>query len=140
MTQKFRAWDRTNRRMMYYTFSDMINAMSASHTNDGYVTPAMKNIIHLMKYDITGITQQRFVGVQDIDGHGIYEGDILRKEEGSKDDIVDGYYGSVGVVVYDESSAMFTVDVDYTGDEWFCICDDVRVVGNIYENPTFDGI
>ena len=80
-------------------------------------------------------------GAKDMNGTDIYEGDIIRKEICSPDDMAYGCYGDIGVVKYDSSVMGFIIDSE---DDWFYdnrgmnfSFDRIEIVGNIYENPEF---
>ena len=71
----------------------------------------------------------RYSGTEDLFGNEIYEGDIL-----SWKDDEDTYFFEVAV-----ANGMFVVKIGNTYDkDPLCdmlICDDLRVVGNIFDNP-----
>ena len=85
----------------------------------------------------------QFTGKSDKAGVDIYEDDIIYKETCAPDDPAYGYYGAVGVVKEDPYNMGWVIDAEGsdmdsfygTGFEF----DEIRVIGNIYENPDLLG-
>jgi uncharacterized phage protein (TIGR01671 family) len=104
---KFRAWDDFNKEMIPYLSIDNQGWIFSSATNSPFV--------------------MQFTGLLDRDGKEIYEGDILRCDDG------DGWETGVGVVGFIDGSFMVKdLECDAAG-SINTSCE--SVVGNIYENP-----
>lgn len=73
----------------------------------------------------------QYTGLKDKNGKGIYEGDVV-------DTVYDGKLFT-GVVIYDESELDFKAtngEENYGSNfQYLPCCDEVEVIGNIYENP-----
>ena len=122
---KFRAWDKESKRMFQVQalqFYGANNTVDACWTNgvdfDGESTlgePELNNLHNLVL--------MQYTGMKDVKGVEIYEGDILQSEH------------------------YFRYQVVFKGDCWRCepvknnhlknrfIGSDLKVIGNIYENP-----
>jgi uncharacterized phage protein (TIGR01671 family) len=117
MMPKYRAWDEQTKDMVY--------------PSDGF-TFTSADI--LKWYSIV----MQCTGAKDMHGEDIYEGDIVRKEECSPDDVAFGYYGSTGTVKYNPELTAFVIDGDGVFSD---ACpmkysfDSIEVIGNVYENP-----
>ena len=127
MIPKFRAWD--GEKMCYPRFFEFgvcgVNGKPsiAFERRGGMVTTA-----YIMQC----------TGAKDTNDTDIYEGDIIRKEECSPDDMAFGYYGSIGTVKYDTNVMGFIVDGDGAFVDSSSMAhsfDRLEVIGNIYENP-----
>ena len=121
MIPKFRAWDKIAGIMRYDLNLYNISILANSVTNQVFM---------------------QWTRVQDMNGTDIYEEDIIRKEECSSDDPSFGCYGIVGVVKYYPPIMGFIIDTFGTGDTGFYdnmgtkfSFDEIKVIGNIYENP-----
>lgn len=144
MIPKLRAWDTERKRMhdvLIIRFEDeqytrvVFKEEHQNSSADGYENDwqyARKT--HLMEW----------TGAKDMNGTDIYEGDIIRKEICSPDDMAFGCYGDIGVVKYDSSVIGFIIDSVDTGDDGFYDSrgmnfsfDRIEIVGNIYESPDF---
>lgn len=146
MTPKFRAWDAENKEMIYYTWEEMIDAAAATELCNHTITENISDLIRVAEYDYSERMHMQYVGVSDINGTDIYEGDIIRKEMCSPDDMAYGFYGSIGVVIYDPDVIGFVIDTTDTGDEGFYdtrginfTSDNIEVIGNIHQTPGFYG-
>ena len=100
-----------------------------------------QKMVQVTRWNIVGLVESLMLwtGARDMNGNDIYEGDIIRKEECSPDDMAFGFYGSIGVVKYDSSVMGFVID---SADDGFYdnrgmnfTFDRIEIVGNIYENP-----
>lgn len=136
---KFRAFDRICNQMIYsdnrdkssreveYSFEISEKGVSCWWQADcddsfGYPTESSDTLDNIMQY----------TGLKDKDGVEIYEGDIVRT-------IYDGNE-NIYQVVYDLSELDFkaTNGKEQYGNnfEYMTRCDEIKVIGNIYENPT----
>jgi uncharacterized phage protein (TIGR01671 family) len=120
-TIKFRVWDALDEKMIYFSFSDMLNRLTAPTLHNG------SSDWYLMQF--TGLTNSK--GVQ------IFEGDIIKRPY--RDLIV------TGVVVYSSGFATFKTEFDSSFLNDFSTktlvnfapheMDQIDVIGNIHQNP-----
>ena len=130
MIPQYRAWDMHDRWMIYgdkYSYQETLFNLSGYISDDN----PMDRYILMMR-----------TGAKDIVGTDIYEGDIVRKEGCSKDDVDCGHYGNVGAVRYSPNAIGFVIDTDATGDKGFYdnmgttfSTTELEVIGNIYQTP-----
>lgn len=113
---KFRAWDKFNRVMVPVDMIDYSlgfnNRPAVFLCNDNYAGW----IRHHDDYEL-----MQFIGVRDINGKDIYEGDILKSGAG------------IGVVKFYNGAFRYDISIkqnEFTG----CLYFDT-VIGNIHENP-----
>lgn len=124
---KFRAWNGYKKMMADY--------VSAIQNGDTQGTPSSVNVIVNGKNETWDIENDhvellRFTGLKDVNGKGIYEGDVLRTKAGliqiveqgvlaiDRDDLISGFYANN---LSDDKPHTFSYD-----DE---------VIGNVHENP-----
>ncbi|RCI88690.1 YopX family protein [Lactiplantibacillus plantarum] len=124
---KFRAWNGYRKMMADY--------VSAIQNGDTQGTPSSVNVIVNGKNETWDIENDhvellRFTGLKDVNGKGIYEGDVLRTKAGliqiveqgvlaiDRDDLISGFYANN---LSDDKPHTFSYD-----DE---------VIGNVHENP-----
>ena len=116
MIPKFRAWDKTDKKMYLV---DEINF------NRGEFESIGVGITFLRGADEVELMQS--TGLFDKNGQEIFDGDIL----GTKDGLLDG------VVEYRTDLGMWTNDLlRYSNFERLgCMANSRKIIGNIYENP-----
>jgi len=129
---KFRAWD-ANFQTMITPYCELIDGYfwGEDCTNTGY---SVKHE-HVMQY----------TGLKDKNGKEIYEGDIVKWDDGSN-----GKYWRVAEVFYDTNTYMYSFRILYGincniekgyvfGGNFACRgqnpSEEIEVIGNIYENP-----
>jgi len=116
---KFRAWDRKERKM-YYNDS---NFQERDDYNDNWESELLciRSINELSKNN--NIILMQYVGIRDVNGKEIYEGDILDDETFIACNL---FYNNLG-----------TVDLPLQ-EQWIEITTDLEkreIIGNIYKNP-----
>lgn len=119
-TLQFRAWDKSQNYMAYQGNPDL-------ETLSSFMFHFGEDII------------MQSIGINDIDGNEIYEGDIILDyciDEDGRD------ISSFLLVIYDPKTVQFCIDNSFKKDgsslenivEYFGQ-DNIKVVGNIFENP-----
>ena len=117
---KFRAWDRDNNKMIYWTLNDLLVRFG----DPKYQYNVEDRPSFLFDWN-------QYTGLKDKNGKEIYEGDVVRIWADPKD--YNGYKGHnyIGVVEWDEFILGFILS-DGHGLKDF---EFIEIVGNIYENP-----
>ena len=113
MRTKFRAWDRINEEMIENIWIALEYGWLMMSDNDA--------LCERERPEEGQIELEQYIGVKDKNGKEIYEGDILRSEE-----------GEVGVVIWDEKYLMYDVD-EYTNTSRKTLVKS-EIIGNIHEN------
>ncbi len=123
---KFRAWDSTRKKWVYFNLFEIININHESLTDDEWAFIQLERI-------------GRYIGLHDKHNREIYEGDII--------ELIVGQSKWIGIVYYSNRLAKFLIDclASDAGIWDFAavgICEEVpnrmtniEVIGNIYENP-----
>lgn len=105
---KFRAWDK-----YYKRFRDIVLTNPISALNDNKIDE---------RFEFT-----QYIGLKDIKGNQIYEGDIVQYTDNYNTDIPQ----QTGIVKFDNASFYIT-DGAYSCYRWIDI--NVEVIGNIFED------
>ncbi|WP_212934922.1 YopX family protein [Bacillus hominis] len=123
---KFRAWDNVKDEMYYVGEEGNISFGLESNGIVAYDLTEEEEefkILHHLKY-------MQYTDLKDKNGNEIYEGDVV-------DTVYDGKLFT-GVVIYDESELDFKAtngEENYGSNfQYLPCCDEVEVIGNIYEN------
>jgi len=133
---KFRAWDK-EKKIMFQWDELSVDSYGASTSNDYSKDDNADYVLN------QNAILMQFTGLLDKNGREIYQNDIAmvkEREDGS---------AQIGVVEWDTSEARFFIHVKtYRVNMWYgfeslCIEEDgmftdkydIRVIGNIYENP-----
>jgi len=114
---KFRAWD--GKRMAYADLFDLLENSSEDYfvgnkTRKGYDNP--RPSLHMSECDI-----MQYTGLKDKNGVEIYEGDVMRRQNGDYD-----------LVLFDKGS--FCVRHKNGDIDLIAYHNHFEVIGNIYEN------
>jgi len=138
MIPKFRFWD--------FDRSEMHSICRMSLVGGAHVFEYGAGLYDKTLYAPDRYVIMQWIGAKDMNGTDIYEGDIIRKEICSPDDMAYGCYGDIGVVKYDSDVIGFIIDNADTGDDGFYCSsgmnfsfDRIEVIGNVYENPGIFG-
>lgn len=116
---KFRAWDERIKRMLYKNFYDR---------NWYYHSVKCHTHKKLMPEDFSFQVLMQYTGLKDKNGIEIYEGDILEHE----DDPPSGVYEGCEVT-FDEEYGIYCFKNDAPNLlSSYC---NLKIIGNIYENP-----
>ena len=88
----------------------------------------------------TDVILMQYTGKKDMNGADIYEDDIIYKETCAPDDPAYGFYGAVGVVKENPYNMGWIIDSDdvcvfYSVGGANFLFSEIKVIGNIYENP-----
>lgn len=117
---KFRAWSKIANTFTYFGGKEPIIEFIKSHNAGMFLEAA--NDVYISSYE----EPQQYIGLKDIEGKEIYEGDILEEDE--------GYYFEV---VWDNKYAKFKLQwrtKAFQFPEWNRGIK-MKIIGNIYENP-----
>lgn len=113
---KLRAWDKSEKRMLYRTIWD----------RNWYATPKNDEsgchcIREIMPGDQHYIILMQFTGLLDCKGVEIYEGDVVEYETGNDD------------------NSVMQEEVRFEGGAFYPICEQssetFKIIGNVYSNP-----
>jgi len=132
MTLKFRTWDEQYQTMLYYTLDELIDCIEdCSGMDETWMRMFRLYNLHQNDYRRPMVC----VGQVDMDGTGIYEGDIVQN-------MGFDYYGCIDTVKYDPNVLGFMIDTFDSGDDGYYDAigvifsfNELKVIGNIYENP-----
>lgn len=143
MKPKYRAWDKTTNKMRgCYGFNELEREVYVCSVADDEFNGQLKTV-HALKRSFDEVILMQSTGLEDKNGVGIFEGDILTTEQYPYQ--VEGEYNYHGVVEWDKESAGYIV-VKYVVNtlisgisngvaDRFEGMDGFEVIGNIYENP-----
>ena len=119
---KFRAWDKELRVMVDWRgmnkFNDLYDALDCNHYDVATATYA------LMQY----------TGLKDKNGKEIYEGDIVKDYNGNILQVSWADCWARYMMSLDGRNCMYYLE-DYNHNKPDCLARNMRIIGNIYENP-----
>ena len=118
---KYRAWN-TEKKIMCYDNEDFSACYweGVYSSEVGIINKYLNLPEHLRDYEY-----MQYIGVDDKNGKGIYEGDIVRDER----------IQLLGVVKFSERYLQFVVDDIHDGEQDYSeFMNQVEVIGNVYEN------
>lgn len=101
---KFRAWHKNNKSMCQNVTTDLLD----------------RDYLEFME----------FTGLKDENGKEIYEGDIVVYHDIPEDDYKDDCYVS-GEIIFTSAKFLITGELE---DDLIELHDDIKVIGNVYEN------
>lgn len=115
----YRAYDRLNDRMIYYTWENLMSAAVATGYCNHEIPDNIRKLIRIAEYDYSKQMRMRFIGVTSSNGLDIYENDIVRSQ-----------YTLPSVVHYNDSGLLSFGDTQpfdgvYPDEKWV-------VIGHIY--------
>lgn len=124
---KFRVWDKEDKKMFGVTELQLdIHDAKVSHVAfDENPTASMGDWTEFC--DMDKIELMQYMGLNDKNGHEIYEGDIIKYDDA-------GGEAHTQVVRYDDEMGAFGCDRGALMDHFNCMWE-IEVLGNIYENP-----
>ena len=127
---KFRAWDKMENKMYYEGF--------IIYPKSGMCEfPWYGNELHENVEDPHTFILQQYTGLHDKDGKEIYEGDIIKC---IKKNIFKEWKEFIGVVKWDVNGYWkITNDKEWVNAGTFSCLKDIKIVGNIYDNPELIG-
>ncbi|MBP1519998.1 hypothetical protein DZK43_13340 [Enterococcus faecalis] len=131
MIPKFRAWDDINKKMIYDFYREKIETVDDWYK--GELVVRNKNEIHcdllysskeeyLFRH-VKELPLMQSTGLKDKNGVEIFEGDI------GWDDHLEVH----GQVIFENGA--FKYEWDNISEDLFEVTDDIKIVGNIHENP-----
>ena len=121
MTQKFRAWDTTNKEIFKDTF-----AITESEQESVVCPPDYVFVDHLVIMQSTGLF--------DKNNKEIFEGDVVRQvrtQPTTENEII------IGVVTMLEGAWLIMNDGEQLASQLWSETDENEIIGNVYENKEF---
>ena len=138
---KFRSYDFDRKLMVYYTWTDIIEAVSSTEYVYHLVPDNISDLIYLSEHK-NRTAPMEYVGQSDKNDQDIYMYDIIYKELDAPDDPVYGHYGAIGIVEKAEYDMGWRINTsgadgqsfyDYMGMNFSF--NEIKVIGNVCENP-----
>ena len=127
---KFRAWDKTENRMAR-------NIEELKFNSKGIYAVVLNHLGFEMRRRANDVELMQYTGLKDRNGKEIFEGDIVAFEDSDGGYEYPDVVVNTGIVEYGELGFYFTNRVAAEMDDFYIKdgrCDDVEVIGNIYEN------
>jgi len=128
MIHKYRAWDTIKKKM--WSAEEMgRDQLTLMPNGEGFinVSSTSTRLSSFLKH----LTPLRFVGLKDKNEVEIYEGDIVKYSAFNEQKELQNY---INPIFWEQNFASFSVGNEHSF--WaLSTCEDVEVIGNIYENP-----
>jgi len=132
MIPRYRAFYKANQKMYEVLTLDIIDEKVLIENNDNPKSPLRGYV------KITETELMQYTCLKDKNGKEIYEGDIVAFEDSDGGYEYQDLVINTGIVEYGDLGFYFTNRVAVEMDDFYIKdgrCDEVEVIGNIYENP-----
>lgn len=131
--KKFRAWLKNSKKMVEVEEISFIGQKQIAYDEIEYRYTDKEPFHYTQWVDFEEIELMQYISKKDTNNTRICEGDIVTYAIRS----VSGYCEATGIVKYNKETCAYEVedieDIDCT--EILGYCEDLEVIGNIYENP-----
>jgi len=130
MKNKFRFWDKKQKIKGFNAFicdNEILNFHPVCSTDP--------DLMRVSRCPQPQVIAMQFTGLKDKNGKEIYEGDIVNFENRIKGKLIGTitFEASAFIIGCNSLNDSYDLLIDYTNSERFC--EDIEVIGNIYENP-----